>query len=74
MLSEGMTRVLERFEQDPTFRERLRADPQGALQDLEGEGIVVTLDQLNSLRSKLDTFDWTLPPEELARRARETYA
>jgi hypothetical protein len=53
---------MDQWTTDPTFRERMRADPEGTVRQ---SGVELDRDEWEALRST----DWTLSDEELQTRA-----
>ena len=61
MSQQGMSQVMDRYTNDPTFREQLRSDPQGAIQS---SGIQLDPSEKDALKN----IDWNLPDEQLKER------
>ena len=62
MSREAVTQLTERWVSDPSFREAVRRDPEGAVRTT---GIELDEDELTGLRN----VDWSLSDEELTARA-----
>jgi hypothetical protein len=61
MSRENVEQLLDRWINEPAFRDEIRADPEGAI-----ERAGVTLDEEE--QAALLNIDWSLPDEELAAR------
>ena len=62
MAREAIEQLLDRWTNEPAFREQMRADPEGAVRE---SGVELDEDEWAALRSA----DWDLTDEELAERA-----
>lgn len=61
-MSQAIDVLMDRWENDPSFRSQMRRDPDQAV---SAAGVSLTEDERAALRS----IDWTLSDEELAARA-----
>ena len=59
---EAVGELMDRWVNEPAFRERMRADPEGTVRSA---GVQLEADEWAALRG----VDWELPDEELAARA-----
>jgi hypothetical protein len=61
MSTDGFAQVMDRFTNDPTFRDELRSDPEGTIQRA---GFSLTDEERHALQG----VDWNLSDEQLHER------
>jgi len=61
MSRQAVEELLDRWQNDPTFREEIRRDPEGTVR---GAGLPLDDDEWAALRNT----DWNVPDEELQAR------
>jgi hypothetical protein len=61
MSQQGLAQVMDRYSNDAAFREKMRADPQGAIRS---SGIQLDEQEMKTIQS----MDWNLPDEHLKER------
>lgn len=65
MSQNALAQVMDRYTNDPAFRDQMRSDPEGAIQRGGFE-----LDE--SERQAIQNIDWSLPDEQLKERVSKT--
>lgn len=61
MSEQGLAQVMDRYSSDASFRDKIRADPQGAIRS---SGIQLNEQEMEAIQS----MDWALPDEQLKER------
>ncbi len=69
MSREAIETLMDRWMNEPTFREAMRRDPEGTVSGM-GMGIDLDADEWAALRA----IDWNLPDEALQERANKSGA
>jgi hypothetical protein len=65
MSTEAVAELMDRWTNEPSFREQLRSDPEGTVR---ASGVQLDVDEMAALR----TMDWDLPDDALADRVSKT--
>jgi hypothetical protein len=66
MSQQALADVMDRFTNDPAFREALRNDPETAIRD---SGIELNAQEMATIRK----MDWEIPDEQLHERVSKFY-
>jgi hypothetical protein len=66
MSQKALAQVMDRYTNDPAFRDQMRSDPEGTIQRGGFE-----LDE--SEREAIQNIDWSLPDEQLEERVSKLY-
>jgi hypothetical protein len=66
MSQQALADVMDRFTNDPAFREALRNDPEAAIRD---SGIELNEQEMATIRK----MDWEIPDEQLHERVSKFY-